>query len=76
MIISPNDFIIVAAIPIVMAPKLYIYSGSPPSRAVIITAKAIGLSIKIQEVDAEAGELYSSEFLKVWVHFFNVALSF
>ncbi|XP_068892699.1 glutathione S-transferase 1-like [Tenebrio molitor] len=37
-----------------MAPKLYLMQASPPCRAVLMVAKAIGLELDIEEVDKEA----------------------
>ncbi|XP_044270689.1 glutathione S-transferase 1-like [Tribolium madens] len=37
-----------------MAPKLYIMQVSPPCRAVMMVAKAIGLELDIEEVEREA----------------------
>jgi len=49
----------------VMAPKLYSLKASPAVRAVVITAKAIGLALDEHELDWEKGELRSPEYLKI-----------
>jgi hypothetical protein len=46
-----------------MAPKLYLMQASPPCRAVLMVAKAIGLELDIEEVDKEA--LRTPEMLEV-----------
>ncbi|RZC35595.1 uncharacterized protein BDFB_005180 [Asbolus verrucosus] len=48
-----------------MAPTLYMFHESPPARAVLITAKAIGLDLVHKEIDFFNGEHLSPEFLKL-----------
>lgn len=46
-----------------MAPKLYYMAISPPCRAVLMVAKAIGLDLDLEAVDKE--HLRSEEMLEV-----------
>lgn len=48
-----------------MAPTLYMFHESPPSRAVMMTAKAIGLSLKLKEISYLDQDNLKPEFLKV-----------
>lgn len=48
-----------------MAPTLYLIHASPPVRAVLMTAKAIGLTLTEKEVNLLAGEHLKPEYLKV-----------
>jgi glutathione S-transferase len=48
-----------------MAPTLYMIHASPPVRAVLITAKAIGLDLTEKEIDFFQGEYLKPEYLKV-----------
>ncbi|RZC34059.1 glutathione S-transferase 1 [Asbolus verrucosus] len=48
-----------------MAPTLYMVHPSPPVRAVLITAKAIGLNLIEKELNLAEGEHLKSEFLKI-----------
>ncbi|XP_967395.2 glutathione S-transferase 1 [Tribolium castaneum] len=48
-----------------MAPTLYLHHASPPVRAVLITAKAIGLPITEKEVNFATSENLSPEYLKM-----------
>lgn len=46
-----------------MAPKVYIMYLSPPCRAVLMTAKAIGLELEVEEVERD--QLKTPEMLEV-----------
>ncbi|KAK4877104.1 hypothetical protein RN001_009610 [Aquatica leii] len=46
-----------------MVPKLYIIEASPPARAVIVTAAAVGVQLDI--IIVEKDYLYTDEFLKL-----------
>lgn len=48
-----------------MAPTLYSLELSPPVRSVLLTAKAIGLDLNIQNVDLGKKEQMTPEFLEV-----------
>lgn len=48
-----------------MAPTLYMVHPSPPVRAVLITAKSIGLELTLKELNLSEGEHLQPEFLKV-----------
>jgi glutathione S-transferase len=48
-----------------MAPTLYLFAVSPAVRAVQITAQAIGLELKLKEVDFSKGEHLQPGYLKV-----------
>ena len=48
-----------------MAPTLYVIPASSPVRAVLMTAKAIGLNLELKTLDMSAGEHTTPEFLKV-----------
>ncbi|EFA00485.1 glutathione S-transferase 1 [Tribolium castaneum] len=48
-----------------MAPTLYMVYPSPPVRAVLITAKAIGLELELKELNLTEGEHLKPEFLKI-----------
>ena len=48
-----------------MAPKLYMTRLSPPSRAVIMCAEAINLSLELVEVNLLKGDHLKPEYLKV-----------
>jgi glutathione S-transferase len=48
-----------------MAPTLYMIHASPPVRAVLITAKAIGLDLTEKEIDFFQGEYLKPEYLKL-----------
>lgn len=51
-----------------MAPiKLYYSELSPPSRAVLLTAKALGLELDLKEINLAAGEHLKPAFLKVYL---------
>lgn len=45
--------------------KLYHNEMSPPSRAVMLTAKALSIEMETQEVDLENKENLTPEFLQV-----------
>lgn len=45
--------------------KLYHNEMSPPSRAVLLTAKALEIEVETQEVDLESQENLTPEFLEV-----------
>lgn len=53
-----------------MAPKLYMILASPPVRAVLLCAKAIGLELELEEVDLFSGEHLKPEYLKVNINYF------
>lgn len=55
-----------------MAPKLYLMQLSPPCRAVLMVAKAVGVELDVEEVEREA--LRTPEMLEVKIHpyFFNL----
>lgn len=44
---------------------LYYHPISPPSKAVLATAKYLNISINVKEVDLFGGETRTSEYLKV-----------
>jgi glutathione S-transferase len=46
-------------------PILYTATLSPPGRAVVMTARAIGLDIEIKPINLLAGEHMTEDFLKV-----------
>ncbi|KAJ3663890.1 hypothetical protein Zmor_008110 [Zophobas morio] len=48
-----------------MAPTLYMVHPSPPVRAVLITAKSIGLELDLKEINLNDGEHLKPEFLKL-----------
>ncbi|KAJ3663902.1 hypothetical protein Zmor_008120 [Zophobas morio] len=48
-----------------MAPTLYMISASPPVRAVLMTAKSIGLDLELKPVNLVKGEHKAPEFLKL-----------
>lgn len=48
-----------------MAPKLYYIPISPPVRAVLMTANAVGIDLDLQKVDLFAKEHLNPEFIKV-----------
>lgn len=48
-----------------MAPTVYLVHPSPPCRAVLMTAKAIGLPVTEKNVDLFGGEHMKPEYLKV-----------
>ncbi|KAF2901363.1 hypothetical protein ILUMI_04821 [Ignelater luminosus] len=48
-----------------MAPKLYMFDGSPAVRAVLITAKALGIELDLHRIDYLKQEHLSPEFLKL-----------
>ncbi|KAJ3663908.1 hypothetical protein Zmor_008125 [Zophobas morio] len=48
-----------------MAPTLYVIPASSPVRAVLMTAKAIGLNLELKTLDMSAGEHTTPEFLKM-----------
>ncbi|EGI57924.1 Glutathione S-transferase 1-1, partial [Acromyrmex echinatior] len=43
---------------------LYQLTGSPPCRAVLLTAAAVGVDLNVKNVDLSAGEHLKSEFIK------------
>lgn len=49
--------------------KLFHNEMSPPSRAVLLTAKALGIEMETQEVDLENQENLTPEFLQVSLFF-------
>ena len=55
-----------------MAPTLYMVHPSPPVRAVLITAKSIGLELDLKEINLNDGEHLKPEFLKVSLLGFEV----
>lgn len=48
-----------------MAPKLYMTILSPPVRAVLMCAKAIGLELDLEEVDLLKKDNFKPEYIKV-----------
>lgn len=48
-----------------MAPLLYVVTISPPVRAVLVTAKAVGLQLDLKIVDFFNGEHLTPEFRQV-----------
>ncbi|KAJ3663889.1 hypothetical protein Zmor_008109 [Zophobas morio] len=48
-----------------MAPILYMVPPNPGVRAVLITAKAIGLELELKEVNMPAGEHLKPDFIKI-----------
>lgn len=56
---------------LVMPPKLYMHEVSPPSRAVLITAAALGLDLELHVVDLMKGEHKTPEYLKVVLEIFQ-----
>lgn len=48
-----------------MAPKLYVHEASPPVRAVLITAAAIGLELDKEFIDILSGAQLKPEYVKV-----------
>ncbi|KAK4877116.1 hypothetical protein RN001_009622 [Aquatica leii] len=48
-----------------MAPKLYYNEVSPPVRSVLLTAKAIGLELDLEQINLFAGEHLKPEYLKI-----------
>ena len=48
-----------------MLPRLYMFHGSPPARAVLITARAIGLDLNKIEINVMKGEHLKPEYLRV-----------
>ena len=47
-----------------MAPTLYMVYPSPPVRAVLMTAKAIGLDLNLKEVGLLSNDHLKSDYLK------------
>lgn len=45
--------------------NLYYTQNSPPSRTVLLVAKALGIELVLKSVDLEKGEHLTPEFLKV-----------
>lgn len=45
--------------------QLYYTSGSPPSRAVLMMIRILGLDVEVKNVDLMKGEQKSPEFLKI-----------
>lgn len=48
-----------------MAPKIYYGKASPPSRAVLMVAKAIGLELEHKLIDLHAGEHFQEAYTKI-----------
>lgn len=48
-----------------MTPKLYMADISPPVRSVLITAKALGVTLEHKEVDLSKGDHLKPDFIKV-----------
>lgn len=48
-----------------MGPVLYLAPASPPCRAVLMTAKAIDLSLQEEVIDFQKGDHRKPEYLKV-----------
>lgn len=52
-----------------MTIDFYYTPGSPPCRAVLLTAKALGLEMNLKQLDLHQGEHLKPEFVKVrYVH--------
>lgn len=51
--------------PFTMAPTLYMMPPSPPVRAVLMTAKSIGLDLELKELNLRKGDNKTPEYLKV-----------
>ncbi|KAI4470440.1 glutathione s transferase d10 isoform a-related [Holotrichia oblita] len=49
----------------IMAPKLYSIDASPPCRATLMLAKAIGLTLDVYNLDLMGGEHLKPEYLKI-----------
>lgn len=45
----------------------YTFDLSPPSRAVLLTAKALNIDLDLRNINLMKGEQLTSEFLKVFV---------
>lgn len=48
-----------------MAPKLYYIPSSPPVRAVLMTAHALGIELDLHKIDVLAKEQFNPEYLMV-----------
>lgn len=48
-----------------MPPKLYYIEGSPPCRAVLLAAEAVGIELDLHYVDLLKDEQLKPEFVKV-----------
>ncbi|KAL3271600.1 hypothetical protein HHI36_022075 [Cryptolaemus montrouzieri] len=48
-----------------MAPSLYMLPGSPPVRAVLITAKELGVELNLKSLDLLVGDHLKEEFIKI-----------
>lgn len=49
-----------------MAPILYMLHSSPPSRAVLMTAKYLNIELENRICDIVADHQFKEDFLKVW----------
>lgn len=50
-----------------MAPTLYYMDLSPPSRSVLLTAAALGIELKLKNIDLFKKEQLNPEYIKVSV---------
>lgn len=57
-----------------MTIDLYYLPPSPPSRAVILLAKALGIHLNLKVIDVSKGEQLSPEFIKVTFHIYFIFL--
>ena len=48
-------------------PIVYVTDGSAPSRAVLLTAAALGVEVEVRQIDLLNGEQYTPEFVKVLI---------
>ncbi|KAF2901366.1 hypothetical protein ILUMI_04824 [Ignelater luminosus] len=48
-----------------MAPKLYMFDTSPPVRSVLLTAKALGVTLEFIKINILKGEQLTPDFLKM-----------
>ncbi|KAK9887080.1 hypothetical protein WA026_020022 [Henosepilachna vigintioctopunctata] len=48
-----------------MAPKLYMFIGSPPVRAVMMTAQELGIELELKELDMFGQEHLKEDFIKI-----------
>lgn len=49
-------------------PILYYIIVSPPARACLLTAKALGIELELKEVNLLNGEHLTPEFIKVYLY--------
>lgn len=58
-----------------MAPTLYMSEYSPPVRAVLMTAKALGITLEHKDLDLSKNDHLNPEYLKVSYHTESICLS-